>query len=65
MNLSLLLLAGALGDLLVQTLHVPSGAAIGTMVGAAAANVFLGEQAVTISRSIDFAALVLVRRTLN
>ena len=60
MNLSLLLFAGALGGFLAQTLNIPGGAAIGAMVAAAAANVFLGDQAVTVPQSMDFAALVLV-----
>lgn len=60
MNLSLLLLAGALGGFLAQTFNVPGGAAVGAMVAAAAANVLLGEQAVSVPRGLDFAALVLV-----
>ena len=60
MNLSLLLIAGALGGFLAQTFNVPGGAAIGAMVAAAAANVTLGDQAVTVPRGLDFAALVLV-----
>ena len=60
MNLSLLLLAGALGGFLAQTLNVPGGAAVGAMVAAAVANLFFGEQGVTVPRSLDFAALVLV-----
>ena len=60
MNLSFLLLAGALGGYLAQTFNIPGGAAVGAMVAAAAANVFLGQQAVVVPKSLDFVALVLI-----
>lgn len=60
MGIVLLLAAGVVGGYLAQLLKVPGGAALGSMLAAAAMSVALGQRAVVLPKSFDFAALVLV-----